>query len=68
MGFSLDFFIFVFCLLGRKNLARTVQQTHFLFLIRFSVSGVLPKRAVFGWQILVGEEEASTFPTQFVLG
>lgn len=67
MGFGLGIF-FAFCLLGRKKLAGTVLSTHFLSLIRFSVSGALTKHAVLGWQILVGKKEASTLPSQFVLG
>lgn len=67
MGFGLGIF-FAFCLLGRKKLAGTVLSAHFLSLIRFSVSGALTKHAVFGWQILVGKKEASTLPSQFVLG
>lgn len=68
-GFWFWEFFFAFCSLGRKKLAGTVQSTHFLSLIRFSVSGVLTKRAVFGWQILGGmKKEVSTLSSQFVLG
>lgn len=55
MGFSLGFFIFAFCLLGRKNLAGTAQQTHFLLLIRFSVSGYYQNVQCLGGKYLWGK-------------